>query len=92
MVSQKSAAAHCSPNLKLNPVARRDRLHDLMARYNLTASVVGYLVGRTTEQVRAWRAGRSDIPESSLRLLELELGTLTPRGAIAAKKAASDIA
>ena len=88
MVSQKSAAA----NLKLNPRARRERLVKLMEHYNLTASVVGFLVGRTTTQVRGWRAGRTDIPESSLRLLELELGTLRPRGPISAKKTQSNFA
>ena len=63
---------------RLNPSLRRTRLIELMALHDLTAAQTAAIVGRTPEHVRAWRNGRVAVPEPSLRLLELELGTRTP--------------
>lgn len=51
-----------------------------MALHALTAAQTAEIVGRTPEHVRAWRNGRVAVPEPSLRLLELELGTRAPAG------------
>ncbi|HET9109099.1 MAG TPA: hypothetical protein VFN79_18125 [Steroidobacteraceae bacterium] len=71
--------------LRLNPTARRDRLNVLAAEFKLTNAQIARIVGRTPEAVRGWRTGRSQVPEPSLRLLELELGTRRPRGIAAAE-------
>ncbi len=65
---------------RLNPPLRRTRLIELMALHALTAAQTAEIVGRTPEHVRAWRNGRVAVPEPSLRLLELELGTRAPAG------------
>jgi len=66
--------------LRLHPERRRARLCELMERNGLTAPQVAYIVGRCDEHVRAWKNGRSHVPEPLLRLLELELETREPRG------------
>ena len=71
--------------LRLNPTARRDRLNLLAAEFNLTNTQLARIVNRTRQQVSAWRRGKLQVPEPSLRLLELELGTRGPRGIAAAE-------
>ena len=66
--------------LRLNPTARRERLNLLAAEFKLTNTQIGRIVGRTSAMVWAWRNGTRQVPEPSLRLLELELGTREPRG------------
>ena len=64
--------------LRLNPTARRQRLNQLAAQFALDNPSIGRIVGRTSEAVRTWRNGERQVPEPSLRLLELELGTREP--------------
>ena len=71
--------------LRLNPTARRQRLNQLAAQFGLDNPTLGRIMGRTSEAVRTWRTGKQQIPEPSLRLLELELGTRGPRGIAAAE-------
>lgn len=66
--------------LRLNPTARRERLNLLAAEFKLNNSQIGRIVDRTRQQVSSWRRGSTQIPEPSLRLLELELGTRGPKG------------
>ena len=66
--------------LRLNPTARRERLNILAAQFRLTNVALARIVGRTPQAISAWRNGRQQVPEPSLRLLELELGTREPRG------------
>lgn len=66
--------------LRFNPTARRERLNQLAAQFGLDNPTLGRIVGRTSEAVRTWRTGEWQVPEPSLRLLELELGTREPRG------------
>ena len=66
--------------LRLNPTARRERLNQLASQFGLDNPTLGRIMGRTSEAVRTWRTGKQQIPEPSLRLLELELGTRGPRG------------
>ena len=66
--------------LRLNPTARRERLNLLAAEFGLDNHSLGRIMGRTSEAVRTWRTGERQVPEPSLRLLELELGTREPRG------------
>ena len=66
--------------LRLNPTARRERLNLLAAEFGLTNGQIATIVNRTPEAVRSWRSGRYQVPEPTLRLLELELGTRGPRG------------
>ena len=66
--------------LRLNPTARRDRLNLLAAEFKLSNAQIGRIVNRTPQAVRSWRSGRYQVPEPTLRLLELELGTRGPRG------------
>ena len=66
--------------LRFNPTARRQRLNQLAARFGLANPTLGRIMGRTSEAVRTWRTGERQVPEPSLRLLELELGTREPRG------------
>ena len=70
--------------LRLNPTARRERLNLLAAEFGLDNHSLGRIMGRTSEAVRTWRTGERQVPEPSLRLLELELGTRGPRGIAAA--------
>ena len=70
--------------LRLNPTARRQRLNLLAAEFGLDNHSLGRIMGRTSEAVRTWRTGERQVPEPSLRLLELELGTRGPRGIAAA--------
>ena len=71
--------------LRLNPTARRQRLNQLASQFGLDNPTIGRIVGRTSEAVRTWRTGEWQVPEPSLRLLELELGTREPRGIAAAE-------
>ena len=71
--------------LRLNPTARRARLNQLAAQFGLDNPTLGRIMGRTSEAVRTWRTGERQVPEPSLRLLELELGTREPRGIAAAE-------
>ena len=71
--------------LRFNPTARRDRLNLLAAEFGLTNGQIATIVNRTRQQVSAWRNGKLQVPEPSLRLLELELGTRGPRGVRAAE-------
>ena len=71
--------------LRLNPTARRERLNQLAAQFGLDNPSLGRIMGRTSEAVRTWRTGERQVPEPSLRLLELELGTRGPRGIAAAE-------
>ena len=66
--------------LRRNPTARRERLNLLAAEFGLDNHSLGRIMGRTSEAVRTWRTGERQVPEPSLRLLELELGTREPRG------------
>ena len=66
--------------LRLNPTLRRERLNLLAAEFGLTNGQIGTIVNRTRQQISSWRHGSTQIPEPSLRLLELELGTRGPRG------------
>ena len=66
--------------LRFNPTARRQRLNQLAAQFGLDNHSLGRIMGRTSEAVRTWRTGERQVPEPSLRLLELELGTREPRG------------
>ena len=66
--------------LRNNPTARRERLNLLAAEFGLNNPAIARIVGRTSQQVGTWRRGPAQIPEPSLRLLELELGTRGPRG------------
>ena len=66
--------------LRLNPTARRQRLNQLASQSGLDNPTLGRIMGRTSEAVRTWRTGKQQVPEPSLRLLELELGTREPRG------------
>ena len=66
--------------LRLNPTGRRQRLNQLAAEFGLDNPSLGRIMGRTSEAVRTWRTGERQVPEPSLRLLELELGTREPRG------------
>lgn len=74
-----------SDPLRLNPSRRRERLNELAAQFGLTNRQVGQIVNRTSDQVASWRRGVTQVPEPSLRLLELELGTRAPRGLAAAE-------
>ena len=56
------------------------RLNLLAAEFHLNNPAIARIVGRTPQQVGTWRRGVAQIPEPSLRLLELELGTRGPRG------------
>ena len=80
-----TAAAPPYDPLRLNPTARRARLNQLAARFGLDNPTLGRIMGRTAEAVRTWRTGERQVPEPSLRLLELELGTREPRGIAAAE-------
>ena len=71
--------------LRLNPTARRERLNQLASQFGLDNPTLGRIMGRTSEAVRTWRTGKQQVPEPSLRLLELELGTREPRGIAAAE-------
>ena len=71
--------------LRLNPTARRQRLNQLASQFGLDNPTLGRIMGRTSEAVRTWRTGKQQVPEPSLRLLELELGTREPRGIAAAE-------
>ena len=71
--------------LRLNPTARRERLNLLAAEFGLTNGQIATIVNRTRQQISSWRRGSTQIPEPSLRLLELELGTRQPRGIAAAE-------
>ena len=71
--------------LRFNPTARRERLNLLAAEFGLTNGQIATIVNRTRQQVSAWRNGKLQVPEPSLRLLELELGTRGPRGIAAAE-------
>ncbi len=72
--------------LRFNPTARRDRLNLLAAEFGLTNGQIATIVNRTRQQIGSWRRGSTQIPEPSLRLLELELGTRGPRGIAAAEQ------
>ena len=71
--------------LRYSPSARRERLNLLAAEFGLTNGQIGRIVNRTRQQISSWRRGSTQIPEPSLRLLELELGTRGPRGIAAAE-------
>ena len=71
--------------LRFNPTARRQRLNQLAAQFGLDNPTLGRIMGRTHQAVSSWRNGRQQVPEPSLRLLELELGTREPRGIAAAE-------
>ena len=66
--------------LRYSPTARRERLNLLAAEFGLTNGQIATIVNRTRQQISSWRRGSTQIPEPSLRLLELELGTRGPRG------------
>ena len=66
--------------LRYSPTARRERLNLIGAEFGLTNGQIGRIVNRTRQQISSWRRGSTQIPEPSLRLLELELGTRGPRG------------
>ena len=66
--------------LRYSPTARRERLNLLAAEFGLTNCQIAAIVNRTRQQISSWRRGSTQIPEPSLRLLELELGTRRPRG------------
>ena len=72
--------------LRYNPTARRERLNLLAAEFQLTNGQIATIVSRTRQQIGSWRRGSTQIPEPSLRLLELELGTRGPRGIAAAEQ------
>ena len=71
--------------LRYSPTARRERLNLLAAEFGLTNGQIATIVSRTRQQIGSWRRGSTQIPEPSLRLLELELGTRGPRGIAAAE-------
>ena len=71
--------------LRYSPTARRERLNLLAAEFKLNNGQIATIVNRTRQQVSAWRNGKLQVPEPSLRLLELELGTRGPRGIAAAE-------
>ena len=71
--------------LRYSPTARRERLNLIAAEFGLTNGQIGTIVNRTRQQISSWRHGSTQIPEPSLRLLELELGTRQPRGIAAAE-------
>ena len=71
--------------LRYNPTARRERLNLLAAEFGLTNGQIATIVSRTRQQIGSWRRGSTQIPEPSLRLLELELGTRGPRGIASAE-------
>ena len=71
--------------LRFNPTARRQRLNQLASQFGLDNPTLGRIMGRTSEAVRTWRTGEWQVPEPSLRLLELELGTREPMGIAAAE-------
>ena len=71
--------------LRYSPTARRERLNLLAAEFKLNNGQIATIVNRTRQQVSAWRNGKLQVPEPSLRLLELELGTREPRGIVAAE-------
>ena len=71
--------------LRYSPTARRERLNLLAAEFGLTNGQIAVIVNRTRQQISSWRRGSTQIPEPSLRLLELELGTRGPRGIAAAE-------
>ena len=66
--------------LRYSPTARRERLNLIAAEFGLTNGQIAVIVNRTRQQISSWRRGTTQIPEPSLRLLELELGTRGPRG------------
>ena len=66
--------------LRYSPTARRERLNLLAAEFKLNNGQIAAIVNRTRQQVNSWTRGATQIPEPSLRLLELELGTRQPRG------------
>ena len=66
--------------LRYNPAGCRQRLNQLAAQFALDNPTLGRIMGRTHQAVSSWRNGRQQVPEPSLRLLELELGTREPRG------------
>ena len=72
--------------LRYSPTARRERLNLLAAEFGLTNGQIATIVSRTRQQIGSWRRGSTQIPEPSLRLLELELGTRGPRGIAAAEQ------
>ena len=57
----------------MNP--RTEKLRELMRSHQLTAADVAKILGRSVSTVRIWRCKNSSriIPETALRLLELEL-------------------
>ncbi|MDE1989007.1 MAG: hypothetical protein KGI82_00935 [Betaproteobacteria bacterium] len=71
--------------LRYSPSARRERLNLIAVEFKLTNGQIGRIVNRTRQQIGSWRRGSTQIPEPSLRLLELELGTRGPRGIAAAE-------
>lgn len=71
--------------LRYSPTARRERLNLIAAEFHLTNTQIATIVNRTRQQIGSWRRGSTQIPEPSLRLLELELGTRGPRGIAAAE-------
>lgn len=71
--------------LRYSPTARRERLNLIAAEFGLTNGQIATIVNRTRQQIGSWRRGSTQIPEPSLRLLELELGTRQPRGIAAAE-------
>ncbi len=71
--------------LRYSPTARRERLNLLAAEFGLTNGQIATIVNRTRQQIGSWRRGSTQIPEPSLRLLELELGTRGPRGIASAE-------
>ena len=71
--------------LRLNPTARHERLNLIAAEFKLNNAQIARIVNRTRQQIGSWRRGSTQIPEPSLRLLELELGTRGPRGIAAAE-------
>ena len=72
--------------LRYSPTARRERLNLIAAEFGLTNGQIATIVNRTRQQIGSWRRGSTQIPEPSLRLLELELGTRGPRGIAAAEQ------
>ena len=71
--------------LRYSPTARRERLNLIAAEFHLTNTQIATIVNRTRQQIGSWRRGSTQIPEPSLRLFELELGTRGPRGIAAAE-------
>lgn len=52
---------------------RTTELFKIMADNNLSAEVVGALVGRTEQTVRIWRNGTKVIPEHTLAVLKMKV-------------------